>query len=72
MNFTATQIRYLLKLIAKEHGDGYAPPEAVLDDGSSVGSLQAHLSIQLEMAVKREGLSQGAAAMGIDIIRNEQ
>ena len=54
MFLTSTQARYILKLIAKEHGDGYAPEEAKLDDGSSVGSLQAKLSIMLQAASEAE------------------
>ena len=52
---TACQIRYIMKLISEDNGGGgWAPPEAVLEDGSSVGSLQAHLSIKLQMAGERE------------------
>ncbi len=51
---SSAQVRYLLELIAKEHGSGYADADAVLDDGTLVGSLQANLSIRLQMASERE------------------
>ncbi len=54
MGFTTAQIRYVLNLIAKEHGEGYAAPEAILEDGSTIGSLQAGLSIMLQVASERE------------------
>ena len=50
---TKSQIRYLLSLIAKEHGSGYAAPDVVLNDGSSIGSIQAGLSIMLQAANER-------------------
>jgi hypothetical protein len=52
---SSVQVRYLLKLIEKEHGPGYADAEAVLEDGTFVGALQANLSIRLQMAGEREG-----------------
>lgn len=55
MMFTSVQIRYLLKLIGENtKGWGYADEDEVLEDGSSIGSLQAKLSIMLQAATESE------------------
>lgn len=56
--FTATQIRYILKLLAEKHGPGYADSNDKLEDGSSVGSLQAGLSMMLQVTSEREAMQE--------------
>ena len=52
---TSTEIRYVLKLIGENtEGQGYANEDEVLEDGTPIGSLQAKLSIYLQVANERE------------------
>ncbi len=62
MFLTSTQARYLLKLIAEKHGEGYADEDAKLDDGTSVGALQAKLSVMLQGASEAEERQRRASA----------
>jgi hypothetical protein len=51
MILSSKQILVILDALEKQYGMGYSTEES---NGVKIGQLQAHLSIMLEVALKRE------------------